>query len=417
VIGLLSLSGKEARTSRVSAVLRHSRWDAVLVALALLHGLLLWIAPSIWLIAFGLWWNANTISHNFIHLPFFRSRAANALFSAYLSLLLGIPQTLWRDRHLAHHAEAAWRIRWSRRLVVESCLVAALWTVLLARVPQFFLTIYLPGYLLGLGLCHLQGHYEHMRGTPSTTATFRRTGREAFHRVSDGNLNFRTRRNASLPKCRCSVSFYGRLYNFLFFNDGYHVEHHAQPAVHWKRLPRLRQHHAAASRWPAVLRWLELVSLDSLERLVLKSKRLQCWVLRNHERAFRKVLLRLPAIRKVGIIGGGLFPRTALVLQRLIPEAQLLIIDASAANLQRALPFLAGNIQFAQQFYDSGCPDGFDADLDLLVVPLSFVGDREAIYRRPPAPHVLVHDWVWRRHDGGVVISLALLKRLNLISR
>src|SRR5262245_26355595 len=106
------------------AILRHSPWDTVLIALALLHGLVLWAAPSIWLIAVGLWWSANTISHNFIHRPFFALRAANALFSAYLSLLLGIPQTLWRDRHLAHHAEVRWRLRWSRRLLAESCLVA-----------------------------------------------------------------------------------------------------------------------------------------------------------------------------------------------------------------------------------------------------------------------------------------------------
>ena len=82
---------------------RHSRWDALLVFLALAHGALLLARPSIPLIAVALWWNANTISHNFIHLPFFRSRALNRLFSWYLTALLGIPQTLWRERHLAHH--------------------------------------------------------------------------------------------------------------------------------------------------------------------------------------------------------------------------------------------------------------------------------------------------------------------------
>ena len=56
------------------------------------------------MIAIGVWWNSNTIAHNFIHRPFFRSRRFNALFSAYLSVLLGIPQVLWRDRHLAHFA-------------------------------------------------------------------------------------------------------------------------------------------------------------------------------------------------------------------------------------------------------------------------------------------------------------------------
>ncbi len=31
--------------------------------------------PSVPLVAVALWWNANTIAHNFIHTPFFRSRA------------------------------------------------------------------------------------------------------------------------------------------------------------------------------------------------------------------------------------------------------------------------------------------------------------------------------------------------------
>src|SRR5262245_25797259 len=83
---------------------RRDRW---LVVLAAAHGALVAGAPSIPLIALGLWWNANTIAHNAVHRPFFHSRGANALFSAYLSLLLGFPLTLWRRRHLAHHAAPA----------------------------------------------------------------------------------------------------------------------------------------------------------------------------------------------------------------------------------------------------------------------------------------------------------------------
>src|SRR5260370_39745558 len=78
--------------------------DQLLIALAALHPVILLAWPTVVAIALGLWWNANTISHNFIHRPFFRSRRANFAFSCYLSALLGFPQTLWRDRHLAHHA-------------------------------------------------------------------------------------------------------------------------------------------------------------------------------------------------------------------------------------------------------------------------------------------------------------------------
>src|SRR5262245_64121287 len=82
---------------------RWAQWEALLIALALVHGGLLLAWPSIAFIAIGLWWNANTIAHNFIHRPFFRARALNTAFSCYLSLLLGFPQSLWRARHLAHH--------------------------------------------------------------------------------------------------------------------------------------------------------------------------------------------------------------------------------------------------------------------------------------------------------------------------
>ena len=84
------------------------------------------------LIAIGLWWNANTISHNFIHRPFFRRRLANVLFGVYLSLLLGLPQSLSRDRYLAHHAGVHRRLRLSTELALESSLIVSLWSALAA---------------------------------------------------------------------------------------------------------------------------------------------------------------------------------------------------------------------------------------------------------------------------------------------
>src|SRR5262245_41499155 len=99
-------------------VLRHSRWDALLITLAAGHGLLLLCVPAAPVIALGVWWNSNTISHHFLHTPFFRARSLNRLFSCYLSVLLGIPQTLWRQRHLAHHADVPCRLKWTPQLVL-----------------------------------------------------------------------------------------------------------------------------------------------------------------------------------------------------------------------------------------------------------------------------------------------------------
>ena len=353
-------------------ILRQSRWDALLIALAASQGVLVALVPAAPVFALGLWWNSNTIAHHFIHRPFFRGRALNRLFALYQSVLLGIPQSLWRDRHIAHHAGAAWRLRITWELLVEAGLVLALWTVLLVLQPGFFVGVYMPAYAAGLGLCWLHGYYEHAQET---------------------------------------TSHHGRLYNLLFFNDGYHVEHHAHPGTHWTQLPQQTLPGTRLSRWPAVLRWLDAWSLETLERWVLRSPRVQRFVLRKHEQAFRRLLAGLPPIQRVGIVGGGLFPRTYLVCRRLLPNAELVVIDASAVNLQIAQAFVPDKVTVIHEWYDPARHHYFD----LLVIPLAFIGDRSAFYRQPPAPLVLIHDWLWRRHRPGAIVSLLLCKRLNLV--
>lgn len=362
--------------ARVLGQTRRTTLDALPLAIALAHGALLLSWPSIPLIAVGLWWNANTISHHFIHRPFFRTRTLNASFSIHLSMLLGFPQSLWRARHLAHHLEIE-RNRARRDLKTagsDILAVIVLWGVLLVFAPSFLLTVYLPGFLIGLGLCYLQGHYEHARGT---------------------------------------VSHYGWLYNLLLFNDGYHVEHHARPAANWRELPRHKPSHAKGSRWPAVLRWLETFNLCALERAVLRSPVLQRFVLKRHERAFQRLLVKIPTVRCVCIVGGALFPRTALILRRLLPDSRLALLDQSETNIAVARYFISGEAEFINERFEPGTR----CDFDLLVIPLAFEGDRQAIYDEPPASAVIVHDWIWRRRGASAVVSWLLLKRLNLVMR
>ncbi len=352
-------------------VLRHSAWDALLVGLSIAHAAALLLAPSVPLVAIGLWWNANTIAHNFLHRPFFRSRAANRGYSLFLSAVLGLPQSVWRERHLAHHADRAPRIRFRGDVVHETLLVAAIWTVAAVAAPSVFFLQYLPGWVLGLGLCQLQGYYEHANGT---------------------------------------TSHYGRLYNWLFFNDGYHREHHARPGQHWSRL-RAQWTPGQSSCWPPVLRWLDVLTLDGLERLVLASPRLQRFVLGAHERAMRNLLPRIGPVGSVVIVGGGLFPRTAIVLRRLLPDASLTVLDANPNHLAIAGRFLDSGVVVRHAMY-RGTPM---PDTDLIVIPLAFLGNRRDVYDRPPARAVLVHDWIWSRRAAGVIISPWLLKRLNLV--
>jgi hypothetical protein len=361
------------------SILRHSPWDAVLVWLSAAHAAALVTIPSVPLVAIALWWNANTIAHNFIHTPFFRSRGLNTVYSVFLSAVQGIPQTLWRHRHLAHHAGRARAFRWTWTLTIELAAIATVWSSAYLIAPLTFLAVYLPGYAAGLVLCYLQGHFEHVHGG--------------------------------------TISHYGRLYNLCFFHDGYHVEHHQRPGEHWTELPHHVVDGAERSGWPPVLRWLDAVrpmALGALERMVLRSPLLQRFVVAVHERALVALLADVPPPAHVVIVGGGLFPRTALILQRLLPEATLTVVEEKAAHIDVARRFLGERVTFHHEVYD---PRRSPAGADLVIVPLAFDGDREAFYTLRPAPMLLVHDWLWRRKGRGVAISWLLLKRLNLITR
>jgi hypothetical protein len=365
--------------ARPTSLLRHSQWDGILVAMSAAHAAALLVIPSMPLVALALWWNANTIAHNFIHRPFFRSRTLNTGYSIFLSAVQGIPQALWRHRHLAHHAGRHRPFRWSVAFAVEIGVIGAVWAVALLIAPATFLGSYLPGYALGLVLCYLQGHFEHAHGR--------------------------------------TISHYGRIYNLCFFNDGYHVEHHLRPSDHWTQLPRHTVDGAERSAWPPVLRWVDDVrprALELLERAVLRSPRLQHFVLAAHERAIRALLDRAPRPARVLIVGGGLFPRTAIILRRLVPDASLVVVEEKAAHIETARRFLDDRVAFHHEIYD---PRRSPTDADLVIVPLAYDGNRSALYADVPAPRLLVHDWLWHRKGRGMAVSWLLLKRVNLVTR
>jgi hypothetical protein len=350
-------------------------------------------------IALSVWWTSNTIAHLLIHRAFFRRRWANTACAAALSVVSGVPQPLWRARHLAHHAGVPPRLRLTRELTAHLLLVGAAWSLLLHQAPAFFVFTYLPGYACGLLLCALHGHYEHAGGT---------------------------------------TSCYGAVYNALTFNDGFHAEHHANPSLSWRQLPARRDPAARVSRWPAPVRWIEdlreclnhadanaedsevrsrnvfLTGLEILERLVLRSPMLQRFMLQTHERALGGLLGSLPPARRVAIVGGGLYPRTALVLRRLLPTARLTVIDANRENLQRARTWFRGDeLTFVHARFEAPAARAFD----LIVFPLAFAGNRAALYADPPAPAVIVHDWLWHKRGTSRIVSLALLKRVNAVRR
>lgn len=75
---------------------------------------------------------------------------------------------------------------------------------------RWTLLSYLPAFFIALTMVNVQNYYRHYGANPK-------------ERSAD------------------SVSYYGRLYNLLTFNDGYHQEHHLNPGAHWSQMPQIHE--------------------------------------------------------------------------------------------------------------------------------------------------------------------------------
>lgn len=249
-----------------------STWDAVPASLALVQLALIfvlfaawpglsWAARIGWLLvyAFSVGWNLNSVAHNFIHNPFFRSERLNRLMSLIITLAMVSPQTMYRYIHLKHHAgnsdlpdetgvtidplsiyqygadgkpepvlsyvfmqffrdddpfELARRIgvkrpREAKQALFEFWSIVALYGALLLgglftdrwALP---LLIVVASYL-GQCVSNLCGYYEHLGANPDKPIAW-------------------------------GVSTYAPLYNWVFLYNGYHAEHHYRPKIHWTKM-------------------------------------------------------------------------------------------------------------------------------------------------------------------------------------
>ena len=94
-------------------------------------------------------------------------------------------------------------------LAVESLALALFWITLLVCNWRYFLLFYLPSYYLGWVLIYAHTYFLHWGAEP-------------------GNYYAN------------SVSSYEPVYNALFFNNGYHQEHHWDPKAHWTKMREVR---------------------------------------------------------------------------------------------------------------------------------------------------------------------------------
>src|SRR5881398_279796 len=255
-----------------SRVFAYTRWDAIPVAAALLHCAyffgMFYLFPRVplWVMLFlgfmyslSISWNINGISHNFIHNPYFRSPLLNRLFSILESITVGFSQIFYECIHMQHHkgnadrpdqtgetidwisiykhghdgeAENPWsyvflsffrddvgairrelRKRGNGDLLWGNLELAAFATTLFVMFLfnwRYMLFYFLPFFYLGHCFSYLNGYYRHYGANPDKPVAW-------------------------------GVSSYGKIYNWLFFYNGYHAEHHFRPKVHWTKMEKFHQ--------------------------------------------------------------------------------------------------------------------------------------------------------------------------------
>lgn len=275
-------------------VWRYSALDVTLLAIALIQ----LAATTAWAVAFDrlplignlivfavlvyvFYYNPIVITHNFLHTPFFRRRTMNKAFAVVNSANLFLPQVLYKYHHLIHHQYAndpvrngttldpSSTFRYGRNGLQEGffsysalglfrdgtshayreairhgqgnqfwmelaaiAVTAAIWIAIDWR---WFLIAYVPLFYCGWFLALLENYFEHHHAT------------DPGDRLAD------------------SVSYYGRWYNLLMFNEGYHQEHHLKPHLHWTRRPgvhheyrtQLQRARAYAAKFPPLLGFLD----------------------------------------------------------------------------------------------------------------------------------------------------------------
>lgn len=273
---------------------RRSRWDGVLVGLSLgqlaatILLILAWdriplagkLAGFV-LLVFMMAYNIIVVSHLFTHVPWFRLHWLNVLMSMLNSVNMGQSVQVYEFTHVRNHhrynndaknahgttfdtsstyrggldgehdgllhyaltgalssfvtlgrelisATRLWRVsnRETQLLALTAraparrrrevrqvqfdrmahCLLLLLFAVLSW---QWLLLCYVPAFFVALVLVNVQNYYRHYGARPGD-------------RSAD------------------SVSYYGRVYNLLTFNDGYHQEHHLCPRAHWSQMPAVR---------------------------------------------------------------------------------------------------------------------------------------------------------------------------------
>jgi fatty acid desaturase len=262
-------------TLRAVKIFAYSKTDVIPVLAGIFHAsclvavfhyfpILPWWAVLIcgFLFSISISWNINGISHNFLHNPYFTSSILNRAFSWLESVTIGFSQQFYECVHQQHHkgnsdrkdekgetvdwlsiyrfgkdgeAESAWSYTFlsffrddpkaiykelkrknpsdARFGLIEIFSFVALLALGFWLNWRFMVCFYLPFWYFGHCLSYLNGYYRHFGGNPDVPIAW-------------------------------GVSSYHKLYNLIWFNNGYHAEHHFRPKMHWTKMRQVHEQFA-----------------------------------------------------------------------------------------------------------------------------------------------------------------------------
>lgn len=194
-----------------------------------------------------------------------------------------------------------------------------------------------------------------------------------------------------------------------------------------------------------MLRHLICSALNILEYTTMNIPFIRDWVLAVHHSAFDRLLPGLN-FNRILVVGGGIYPRTAIIMKSLYPHAHITIQDKSRESLKIAESYLQRihqelNISYLHEEYTPTSYSTVSASTytteyatyygtnittvstttspsvsqDLVIYPLAF--QYKSPCRPPPTQCTRVrHCWIWENTDTyrSTVVSYLLLKKIVL---
>jgi fatty acid desaturase len=193
--------------------------------------------------------NYQCVAHNFIHNPFFNRPLLNNVFSVLNSFCIGVPASVYKTHHLEHHRhnnrpdkDETSTFRHGKNGQEENIFLYSTLGILRTDLVSLYKTtkkqsslvhlelLVLSFFITGLCLLSWKLFLGYVLTSYLTGQFFALWENYCEHHHADYT-----------DRKRDSVSCYNSVYNFLWFNNGYHQEHHHAPTIHWTKIPGVKE--------------------------------------------------------------------------------------------------------------------------------------------------------------------------------